>query len=286
MTGAPIRAFVGPNGGGKTLAAVTLVVEPALRAGRRVVATCPIKHPRASLLESWRDLPDLHDCVLLLDEVTSQLPSRQSMSAPSQLVRMVNQLRKVDVDLAWTAPNWSRADVALREVTQSVTVCRGQLPDRWLRVPERPPWWRLSGERLREGDKPLRGSARWPSNRLFRWLTYNAVGFDEFTYRAVKDVKPLAREWYWRPWHVDQYLYETLAAVELLDHLDDVGVCLACGGSRSRPKCRCGTSSARTAGEGRGEDRTDEIPIVAPNVGRTVFGPIGAGSSSRPRPSL
>ena len=237
---APIRAFVGENGGGKSLAAMELVVRPALAAHRRVVATCFIRHPLASLLTSWRDIVDLRDCVLLLDEISSALPSRGSQGAPAQLVRKINQLRKDDVEVAWTAPNWARADVALREVTQEVTVCRGYVHDRFQREPLVPKWNRLYSPKLvGENGAPLMRSPRWPSNCLFNWVSYNAAAFDEFSLHAVKKLKPTERVWYWRPWHEAQYLYDTLEGVSLLDHVDETGVCVACGGVRRRPPCSC-----------------------------------------------
>jgi hypothetical protein len=241
-----------------------------------VVATCAINHPNARVLRSWREIPDLRGCVLFLDEITSQLPSRQSMSVPAQLVRTVNQLRKVDVEVVWTAPNWARADVVLREVTQEVTVCRGYVPDRWVREPVVPPWWRATSKRVRHDDgAPALRPSRWPANRLFRWKSYDAVAFDEFTYRAVKDVRPLSRLWYWRPWHDEQFLYDTGSGVELLDHIDEVGVCVACGGTRSRPKCRCGgLRGGSGVGPGGPEPVTAEIPAVIPVDGRSPHGPV------------
>jgi hypothetical protein len=235
-----IRAFVGYNGGGKTLAAMVLEVQPALDEGREVVATCAIADSRARLLESWREMTSLRGCLLLLDDISSQLPSRGAMQAPAQLVRASNQLRKQDVRLVWTAPNWARADVMLREVTQEVTVCKGYVADRYLREAVVPSWRRPWARALRgEDGQKLRSNPRWPPNSLFRWTSYRADAFDEFTLHAVRDVRPVQRLWYWRPWHGAQFLYNTEDVVELLDHVDEVGVCIACGGTRRRPACSC-----------------------------------------------
>jgi hypothetical protein len=252
-----IRAFVGPNGSGKTLAGVELVVKPALLRGRRVVSTCPIFHPLASTLDSWRDIPDLEHCVLFLDEISSSFPSRGAMQLPSMLVTVMQQLRKRDVDVVWTAPNWARADVVLREVTQDVTVCKGQMGDKFKRVRGIPPIWRPWSDKAREPD----GSAEtwpadWPANSLFRWVTYDAQAFDEFTLHAVTNLRPIRRYWYWRPWHDAQYLYDTAEHVVLLDNVDDVGVCLVCGGNRRRPVCSCGTSDLAARAQGASAPRT------------------------------
>jgi hypothetical protein len=237
---APIRAFVGPNGGGKTLAAMQLVVMPALKAGREVVSTVRIEGEGCRLLESWREISSLTDCVLLIDEISSALPSRGAMSAPAQLIRTINQLRKVDIELAWTAPNWARADVALREVTQEVTVCRGFVADPYKREPVIPPWYRPLAPKVPVVDGvSARRLARWPSNCLFRWVTYEASSFDEFSLHAVAKLRPREKVWYWRPWHEAQFLYDTIEGVSLMDHVDETGVCVVCGGTRRRRSCDC-----------------------------------------------
>jgi hypothetical protein len=184
-------------------------------------------------LESWRQLSSFTDGLVLLDDVSAQLPSRQAMSLPPQLARVLNMLRHFDVELAWTAPNWSRADVIIREVTQEVTVCRGYMPDWCERESNVPPFWRANARRVQ------RSRSGWPYNRLFRFKTYDATMFDEFTYHQVKDVKPRSSLWYYRPWHRHQYLYNSQAIVALMDHLDESGRCLECGGYRQRQKCTC-----------------------------------------------
>jgi Zonular occludens toxin (Zot) len=230
---AHIRAFVGLNGGGKTLAAVELCALPALKAGRPVVSNFKIKHDLWVPLRSWRHIPELRNCTLIIDEVTAALPARQSQSLPAELARVLNQLRKVDVEVAWTGPNWARADKMLREVTGSVTVCRGSMPDRWVRDDQ--------------GEKLERHSGPWQPNRMFRWTTYAGEDFDEFTFSAQTKLRPVAKRWYWRPKHEAHRLYETLDAVELLDHLDFTSVCPLCDGSRKRHVCKCVHEAAPTA---------------------------------------
>src|SRR5690606_32385944 len=119
------------------------VVIPAWRQGRPVVSNMPLYPERLGFpsrlyrpLMSWREITELSSCELVLDEISSALPSRQAQSVPPQLVRILNQLRKTDVRCSWTAPSWARADVLLREVTQAVTVCQGRMPDRWERAQE------------------------------------------------------------------------------------------------------------------------------------------------------
>lgn len=274
----PIRAYVGPNGGGKTLAAVEQVVLPAWRRGRKVVSNLTLMPEVLGFdpvlyepLESWRDISSLRSCELLLDEISSALPSRQAHSVPPELMRVLNQLRKGDVRCTWTAPDWGRADVALRSVTQAVTLCRGSFPERWER--DVPLWGRIFPRAVRWGDdvpaipagsivapkdyKPPRPGDRkavdagWPPNRFFTFTTYDAVRFDEFTLSLTKKLRRESVHRYWRTSGQAMHVYRTLEAVALLDHLDDVGTCVVCGGRRSRPACSCG-KPARQAPSGAG----------------------------------
>lgn len=280
----PIAACVGPNGAGKTLAAIERAVLPSWERGRPVVSNVQLVPAAAGYspdlyrpLESWTQIPELSGCLLLLDEISRVLPSRQHASAPAQLVGVLNQLRKVDVALVWTAPNWQRCDVMLREVTQSVTVCRGLFPDRFVREPR-------TGKRfpkaMRDEDgKRLRIDSDWLPNRVMRWVTYDAMLFDEFTYARVEDVRPIGRRWYWRSRHVAQECYRTLDAVDLLDHLDDVGTCMACGGHRTRPKCTCVRPNRRELVElPEAAERALAVvrPPLPPVENRPRFGPVKA----------
>lgn len=254
-----IRAFVGPNGSGKTLAAVVGCVVPTLRAGRVVRSNCAID-PTAigcerSLYEpigSVFDMLEMESCLLLLDEITACFPSRSYSSMPVQIQRLLNQLRKQDVDVAWTAPNWSRCDVILREVTQEVTACRGHFPDKY--------------ERDREGvvrdhkGKKVRRQSRWPANRLFRWATYDAIEYDDYQDRRINAIKARRNRWYWRPWHRDQWSYQTLQPVDLLDHLDELGTCLVCGGHRRKRSCTCKPALEQLALE---DDRAGSAGVPA-----------------------
>jgi len=240
--GAPITAFVGLNGSGKTLAMVERLALPAFARGTAVVGNFTIAHPLWRPLGSWRNIEGLRDCVLLLDEITAALPARQSQSLPAELARKLNQLRKVDVVVGWTAPTWARADKMLREVTGAVTVCRGMIPDRW--------------QRDANGDKTERVTSAWKPNRLFRWVTYAGEDFDEFTFSAQKKLKPVNRQWYWRPSHETFKMYDTLGQVDLLDHLDHTGTCPVCDGSRTRHRCKCPQALFAPEPATAGEERT------------------------------
>lgn len=274
-----IHAAVGFNGSGKTLAVVEKYVLPALKSGRAVVGNVRIGpsnsvdwHPLARPLESWREVPALRDCVLVLDEITAVLPSRQSSSLPPEFQRILNQLRKRDVELCWTAPNWARADRILREVTTDVIYCRSFGSDRFVRAPGQKRVFPRAARYDENGTYDAGGELNvlhgkpgarvaYPRGarprRLFRWVTYRADDFEEFSVNAAMKLHPKERRFYWRSSHEAHELYDTLQAVSLLDHLDDVGACVICGGKRERPRCRCGPQgrAGGAAAEGGGVAR-------------------------------
>lgn len=231
----PIAAFVGMNGSGKTLALVHQAVLPAIQKGMGVLSNMPIfasaddvhlptderkLHPAFTPLESWRQIDgNLRGHIVVLDEVSSMFDSRDSGKVPTQLVTRLQQLRKGDNAVVWSAPDWDRADKVLRRVTLGVTMCRGFLP---VQVEGR----------------------IWRSNRLFRWRHYNGLKFEEFSAASAQSDKKNSLRcdrsaWHWRAKHASQALYDTYADVGLLDHLDQYGSCIDCGGTRRRPACSC-----------------------------------------------
>jgi len=230
---------VGPNGAGKTLCAIERYVRPALARGVPVVSTCHIDHPLASVLTDYRDIPELYGCVLLLDEITSCFPSRESGKMPPQLGRKLDQLRKAKVRVIWTAPAWGRADKMLRQVTQEVVVCRGLIGTR----PKDP----HTGEVDQEG---------WRENHLFIWRAYPVQQVEEFSLTDVSESKGKKRTrktWgqvYWRGEKSEAAkLYNSMEGVNLLSHLDDFGNCFDCGGRRDRPRCSCTKPTGAQAAE-------------------------------------
>lgn len=283
-----IAAYVGTNGGGKTLAAVEDYVIPSVEEGRVIVSNMRLAVPDFRLLRSWKELirvgvhselgvpcrlgargerltirdeafsEDLplysmtlnRPCLVVLDEITAVLPSRSFSSMPTQLQRVLNQLRKQETTLVWTAPNWARCDVLLREVTKEVTVCRGYMRDKYQRKPDTlglfPP------KQKDEDGKPLRTHGAWAPRRLFRQKTYDAVDFEDFTADDQARIKPIRSRWYWRPAYPAQFLYDTTEAVQLLDHLDDTGTCIVCNGRRQQSKCSCALHAPDPSDQGPG----------------------------------
>jgi hypothetical protein len=229
----PLHAYIGPNGGGKSLAMVydTLL---SLDAGRTVLSTVRLydidgePHPLYVPLTDFRQIVHARHCDVLMDEVTGVASSREHQSMPGQLVNKLVQLRRADVRVRWSTPWYNRADSVLREVTQALTICSGYM-----------------GQRVQSDD----GLSAWKSNRLFSWVTYDAKRFKDFDNDEPdkrmrtpggKRIKPECRQWFWRgPNARAANCYDTQEDVLRLSHLDDTGRCIDCGGTRQRPRCTC-----------------------------------------------
>ena len=235
--GFPIHAYIGANGGGKSLAAVYDSL-PTLAAGRPIASTVRIldpstgePHPLWIPLNDFRTLLEVEFCYVILDEVTGVASSRDSMSMPTAVANHLQQLRRKDVALRWTAPNWKRADTIIRECSQAATLCVG-----------------LVKQTMTAEDGTDR---QWSSRRLFYWRTYDAVAFDEWSTTRKERLRPAARQLYRRDSTDASSTYDTFDAVLSLQEVDEYGRCMDCGGTRTRPKCKghgpdvdAGTSSA------------------------------------------
>lgn len=202
-----------------------------LHSGRRVLSTVRLQtpdgadHPMWESLTDYQQIMDAEHCDVLLDEVTGVASSRESQSMPVQVQNLLVQLRRRDVVLRWSAPHWARADKIIREVSQAVTYCRGFIPEH--------------GE----------GGRLWGANRVFYWMTYDAVEFEEFATAQRDKIKPRIRELYVRNLASDQAqnYYDTLHPVTSLGWADQAGLCLVCGGKRSVPRCECVKPAGRSA---------------------------------------
>jgi hypothetical protein len=232
--GFTIHAYVGANGHGKSLAMVHDTY-PSIIAGRKILSTVRIIDPRTGEtywnyepLREMHQLVHAHDCDVLLDEIVGALPSMPGQSLPVELQLLLNQLRRRDVCLRWTAPSWMRCNVVLREVTQAVTVCRGYS--------------------MTYTDD---GSRQWGMNRVFRWTTYDAFEFTQWSDNTETKLKGKANTWiarecpWWMPGKVGSAAiaaasYDTFDAVDNIDSGE--GYCFRCGGMRPkliRPACEC-----------------------------------------------
>lgn len=225
-----IRAYIGANGGGKSLAAVHDALV-AMDSGRYVLSNVRLWNPETGQphklwipLTSFQQLMQAKNCDVLLDEVTGVASARESAALPAQVANMLVQLRRRDLTLSWTTPSWSRADKILREVTTLVTVCRGHMPEKTV-------------------DAAM--NREWRQKRLFRWTSFDATSFDEWT-TALSDrtrkrhADRVTAQWFWRPDSRAARAYRTYEDVAILGHSLSVGgACLSCGGRRTVPRCSC-----------------------------------------------
>jgi hypothetical protein len=261
----PIGAFVGGNGGGKTLAAVE-TLRPTLdgiewacdlpghlhtRRGvtvglRTVLSTVELlddstgePHLLCEPLTDYRQLLEAEHCDIFLDEVIGVMSASTSQSLPVQVESLIVQLRRRDNRLFWTTPSYGNAAKRLREVTQAVTYCSG-----FLQVP-------ATGGRL------------WRERRGFRWATYDARDFDEFTNSNRPKMIADVVQFFWRPGSRAERLYSTLAPVTALGVATEGGMCTACGGTRSKPRCHCGLEV-----QGRAASELEVVETVERGVRR------------------
>lgn len=227
-----IAAFVGPNGGGKTACMIQGAL-PFMALGRKQISTVKLLdpwtgnvHPAYERLTDWGQVLNARHADLLFDEVVGIASSRASQGMPIQVANVLNQLRRADVRMRWTAPNWSRADTIIREVTQAVTMCHGYLPQVF-----------VAGE----GE----AQRQWATKRLFHWVTYDAMDFSEWSDTKTKKLEKMSSNWYWGPSSLVFRSYDTFDSVERVGEVLDGGSCAWCGGSRTRPKCQCGPDAHR-----------------------------------------
>lgn len=208
LAGVPIAGVTGINGAGKTLWAVDAAIK-AMKKGRPVYSTVPIDCAwgKSFPIVSLRQLVELHDCLVLLDEVSVIFSSRTSASLPNEVQVLLQTARHRKITIIWTAPAWQRCDVMLREVTQAV-----------LSV----------SPLLRKGD----GQTPWPTPRLtLAGLLDTSSGKTDATPTKVLR-RALAR-----PVKMDSFgAYDTHADTPLLGLHLQTGVCMDCGGSMVRPK--------------------------------------------------
>jgi len=268
----PIHAYVGPNGSGKSLAAVYDTL-PSLAGGRPVLSTVRLHdfehlrpcddlscmsprhglpdhyaaHPLWIPFVDFRQLLEVEHCDVLMDEVTGVASSRESSSMPVQVANYLVQLRRRNIVLRWTTPSWGRADIIIREVTQSVTYMVGMLPQ------SRP---QEAGEAPRV----------WRDNRVLHARSYDPLLMDEFESQKADVIPAESTSYYWGPGSLVRDAYDTLDPVTALGWANESGMCMQCGGKRSLTKCGCGT--AHKGGPATGAERVARI-TAAGWIGQT-----------------
>ena len=219
---APIHAYIGANGSGKSLAMVHDTL-PSLEAGRRVLSTVRLLDPATGephsayeRLTDWGQLMEAEHCDVLFDEVVGIASARESQGMPVQVANLLVQLRRRDVVLRWSAPAWARADKIIRECTQAVTVCRGYMTKH-------------------DPDAPR----LWAPKRLFKWKTFAAIDFDQASTGQIEKTPSGSSSWFWGPSSAAFRSYDTLDSVERVGDVLDSGRCVHCGGRKTIPRCSC-----------------------------------------------
>lgn len=224
----PIMAYVGPNGGGKSLAMIKDTL-PSLAAGRPVLSTVRLldadtgePHPSYVPFTDWDQLLEWRDGDVLMDEMVGIAGARESQRLDVRVQNILVQLRRRNIVLRWSAPNWLRSDKIVREVTQAVTECRGFYADRKLVQP---------------GADAVQ---LWAPKRLFSFRTYDTVEFEEWTAGRRDKVPAAVSEWFKGAGSRVFSSYDTLDAVERVTGADEGGRCTTCNGLAPRPKpCSC-----------------------------------------------
>lgn len=193
------------------------------RGVRRVYSTVPltlspgVPHPLYVPLTDYRQLLTIEHADVLFDEVAGIADASGSASMPVQVVNWQHQLRKRDVRQRVTTPAYARCALPIRQVAQIVVEMRSYFPAK------------TAGK-------------LWRPRRLVLATAYDATAFDEFIASdSQRDkLKPLAKGLLWVTDTAAIRHYNSTGQVLSLGHVTESGMCIACGGTRSRPKCGCG----------------------------------------------
>ena len=242
---APIRAYVGLNGAGKSLLAVYDIL-PYLENGMKVLSTVRIldyknrricdditcvsenhsthyaAHPNWIPLREFSQILYARNTVIFLDEIQGIFNSRTFQSLPAPILNAIMQQRRNNNVIIYTTPFFGRADKALREVTQQVTLCMPFLSRNVQSLPGEPP-------------------ILWKSRSGVFARTYAAELMDEFDARGadIGDIRPKVFQLMFRNFNDAQNAYDTMDSVLTVGHSDELGSCMTCGGKRTQQKCSC-----------------------------------------------
>lgn len=171
-------------------------------------------HPRYRPLRTLNDLARVEHAELLLDEVPGIADARDHQSMPNQVRKAIQEMRRRDVIVRITSVGFESMDSRLRMIVRCVVQCAG------LSVVRQP-------------------GSMWPESRVLRWTAYDRADFERFTQDARNRITPLGRQFVWRPGHLLERSYDTLAPVLALSIATESGACMVCGGARPRAACGC-----------------------------------------------
>jgi hypothetical protein len=202
---------------------------PSLLRGRQVLSTVALLDPATGLphenyvpFVDWDQLLEARDCDILMDEMVGIAGARESQRLDVRVQNILVQLRRRNIVLRWSAPNWARADKIVREVTQSVTECRGFYGDRSV--------LRLDGQ--------ADAVQLWAPKRLFSWKTYDTIDFEEWSAGKREKLDPMVTEWFYGPGSDVFRSYNTLDAVSMVSGITDDGTCNICEKRKRAEYCK------------------------------------------------
>lgn len=203
-------------------------------------------HPYYVRLSSFGQLLAWRDGDVLLDEVTGVASSREHASLPAPILDLLVQLRRRNIVLRWSAPNWARADKVIREVTQSVTLCTATFPTKRAQVP---------------GEAPR----LWFDRRLITLQTFDAAMYEDFETSQADKISPESTQRLWRPGLLVNSAYDTLDPVSSLGYAV-LGTCISCGGRRAQTKCSCDDQHAHGASQAEAQPGggAPGVPLPSP----------------------
>ncbi len=205
--GVPIAGITGVNGAGKTLLYASSLMAD-LYDGREVYSTVPVTSPwgETKPILSLRQLLQLHDATVGLDEVAVIFSSRQSGSLPAEMVAFLQTARHRKLTIRWTAPAWMRCDNLIREVTQACVVVHPLI-------------------RKHDGSP-------WPQPRLCLAGLLDTTGI-----KPDANPEKVMRRRFFVPTALQSFgSYDTHADTPMIGQRHRGGRCVDCGGSMEVPK--------------------------------------------------
>lgn len=315
--GFAIMAYIGANGSGKS-ATCCLDTMPTLRGivwscenpdhfhsregrytgVRRVLSTMRFTTPDGEPHPLWVPLTDYSQLNhfehgdLILDEVGGAVASSTGDDIPMSVKAVLQEMRRKEVNIRWTAPSWARASKVLRECSLGVTVSKGKwaVADRdmvsfmgWHRLEEMDPDTFELVQRMCQinGLHQHDAGRTWGARRWFSTATYDASQFDEWTAAKREKLKPVVRQMIWRPGHPLEKAYDTHAHVNKLGQVTDSGRCDSCMGYKPRRKCEC-NQEHETREQTRARIKQEKEAAAAAAAGGSAPAEIHAGQDPLP----
>ena len=176
----------GLNGAGKTAYSVGLLQRYAAR-GIRTMSNIDVAG--SGLVRSFEELMSLRDCVLLLDEATAMLSSRQSQSLPPEALLFFQTLRHSNIGCIITAPTIERVDIALRSLLLKWVALTPLI-----RTTPKGGIWANTHVSLVRSGRPLEGADGAGAKMSSPWFSLYRPSRHHADYNSFADVDLFARQ--------------------------------------------------------------------------------------------